>query len=89
MCQYLKKSESSHTSPVISRAKDADLPQNVVRSNSKATWDGMIPDILGQAFPFWQNAPVGRMGRLQPLEVIDLVPGVLSGLLTLGRLGGR
>ncbi len=64
--------------------KNAALLQNILRIITRLALDSLGPEHVGHALLCRQHAPVGAVLRFQPLEVVDLVPLVLGGVLSSG-----
>jgi len=56
---------------------DANLLQDVLQSDSWPSRNDIGPYFLFESFFFRQDAPVWAMFRLEPFEIINLVPVVL------------
>lgn len=66
--------------------RDPDLLKDILRSGARTTRHSLAPDLRLQSLFLGQHRPVRALVRLQPLEIVDLVPEVLVSLLSIGHL---
>jgi hypothetical protein len=73
--------EALHILPLIkilvhaeSTSNDPDLSQDIFSANTWSTWNHHSPYLLLKTIVFWQKAPIRAVLRLEPFEIINLVP---------------
>jgi hypothetical protein len=66
---------------------DTHLLEDIIDPLARGSMEGILPSTILDTLLLGEDAPVRRVLRLEPLEVIDLVPLVGRLILLLGKLG--
>lgn len=59
-------------------SRKSNFSQDILESNTWATWNNRRPDLFFEYLSIWEYAPIWTMLCFQPLKIVNLVPLVLN-----------